>query len=278
MAEVMGIILAAGKGTRMRSPLPKVLHEVNGVPMVEHVLRAFHRAGIQDVVVVVGYRADLVKARLGDRVKYAHQTEQLGTGHAVASAKEYIQGFDGKVVVAYGDMPLISPVTLKKLTDLVGPEAAACSLVTLTVDNPPKAGRILRDEQGKFVRIVEAQDCTPEQLAINEINVGTYCFLAQPLLEALSELRNDNNQGEYYLTDVPEIIRRKGGEVVTVDAGDLMEALGVNDPEHLHVAEAQKDISFAESLFDLIDLIQEQGGSLEALLEWDRTRGRLPEE
>lgn len=269
---VLGIVLAAGKGTRMRSPLPKVLHEVHGKAMVEHVIDSLREGGVTDVVVVVGYRADLVRERLGDRVRYATQTEQLGTGHAVAAAKESLAERQGRVVVAYGDMPLLASDTVGKLLSSLDDPAVDCSLLTITLPNPPAAGRIVRGAGDRFQRIVEQQDCSPDQLAIREVNVGTYCFRAPSLLDALSKLRNDNNQGEYYLTDVPEIIARSGRGVVTVTADDIMETLGVNDREHLKVAEASREMTYAEGLYDLIDLVLEHGGSLDALLSIDQQR------
>lgn len=269
-SRVMGIVLAAGKGTRMQSELPKVLHEVSGRAMVEHVIDRLREAGVEDIVVVVGYRAELVRERLGESVRYAVQEEQLGTGHAVASAKAELEGHLGPVVVAYGDMPLLSTDSIRRLIEALEDPGVACSLLTISLPNPPAAGRIIRDEDGEFLRIVEQQDCTEEQRRIQEINVGTYCFRGPSLLTALGKLRNSNNQAEYYLTDVPEILRADGARVVTVSAKDIMEVLGVNDKAHLRVAEGQRSIEFAEQLFDLIDVVLAEKGSVDALLELER--------
>lgn len=253
--KVMGIILAAGKGTRMQSDLPKVLHEVDGVPMVARGIEALRDAGVTDIVVVVGYRAELVKETLGPDFRYALQAEQLGTGHAVMSAREHIEGFDGKVVIVYGDAPLLNPVSIKRLIGATNPPDVHGSMLTIELKNPPAAGRIVRDDAGVFVEIVEVPDCSPEQLAIEEVNVGVYCFDGPALLEGLSELRSDNAQGEYYLTDVPVVLRQKGKHIDIIQTEDLLETLGVNDRHHLDFAEKVKHIKHAESLYPLIDAV-----------------------
>ncbi|MEO0813114.1 MAG: NTP transferase domain-containing protein, partial [Myxococcota bacterium] len=215
MRETMAVVLAAGKGTRMKSDLPKVLHEVHGVPMVKCCINALEEAGVTDVTAVVGYRRDLVEQALGDTVQYAYQEQQRGTGDAVAAAKEQIRAHGGKIVVVYGDNPLLSPDTVRKLIEATDREGVAGAVLTFALENPPQAGRIIRDETDAFIKIIEEQDCTPEQKLINEVNVGTYCFEAGPLLEALDKLEPSNNQGEYYLTDVPEHLVKMGHLVAT---------------------------------------------------------------
>jgi bifunctional N-acetylglucosamine-1-phosphate-uridyltransferase/glucosamine-1-phosphate-acetyltransferase GlmU-like protein len=183
------------------------------------------------------------------------QEEQLGTGHAVMMAKSHLEGFDGNVVVLYGDMPLISPETIARLIEAreEGDNVKA-SIVTMVLDNPPKFGRIIRDENGEVLRSIEDKDCTPEQRLIKEVNVGMYCFESGALLRALQKLSPENAQNEYYLTDTLEIMRdEEAGRIVAVRIENLEETLGINDPRHLQFAESLTDIRFAESLYDLID-------------------------
>lgn len=260
MSDVMGIILAAGKGTRMKSDLPKVLHKVHGTPMVTCCRQALQEAGVDKITVVVGYRKELIQEELGDAVTYAVQEQQRGTGDAVAAAREMIESHDGPVVVVYGDNPLLSPETIKKLIQASRAPGCAGAALTISLENPPVAGRIVRDDSGAFVRVVEEQDCTEEQKKIQEVNVGTYCFQADALLQALAKLKPNNNQGEYYLTDVPQYLVEMGHTVGTVAAEDLFETLGVNDVKHLRFAEMAKDIGFAEALYPLIDASTQMTG------------------
>jgi bifunctional UDP-N-acetylglucosamine pyrophosphorylase/glucosamine-1-phosphate N-acetyltransferase len=254
MRDTKAVILAAGKGTRMKSELPKVLHTVEGKPMVQHTIERARRAGVGEIIIVVGYKRELVMEALKDwDVNFAIQEEQRGTGHAVAQARPYLEGFDGNVVVLYGDMPLLSEETIRSLIQRRDETGAAGVILTIVLDNPPDFGRIVRDETGRVVRVVEVKDATPEQLAIKEVNVGAYCFDCQALLPALGQLRDDNAQGEFYLTDVVEILARDGHRVETVVTPNLEEALGINDPVHLAFAEKLSDIRYAESLYELID-------------------------
>jgi len=254
MRETKAVILAAGKGTRMKSELPKVLHTVEGKPMVQHTIERARAAGVGEIIVVVGYKREMVMEALKDwDVKFAVQEEQRGTGHAVAQARPYLEDFDGNVVVLYGDMPLLSAQTIRSLIQRRDETGAAGVILTIVLDNPPDFGRIVRDESGRVVKVVEVKDATPEQLAIKEVNVGAYCFDCQALLPALGQLRDDNAQGEFYLTDVVEILAQDGYRVETVVTPNLEEALGINDPVHLAFAEKLADIRYAESLYELID-------------------------
>ena len=254
MSDTRVVILAAGKGSRMKSELPKVLHTVEGKSMIQRAIERVNELGIpsDDVIVIVGYKREMVMERLGNAVRYAVQTEQLGTGHAVLMAREHLRDFDGQVIVLYGDMPLINPHTVQRLIDTCTGEVKG-AILTMKLDNPPDFGRIVRGPDGGVRRIVEVRDADPETLAIKEVNVGMYCFDNLALNAALDGLSNDNAQGEYYLTDVVELIGRAGGRVETVLAETLEETLGVNDPAHLQFAESLKDIEYAESLYDLID-------------------------
>ncbi|MFQ5854653.1 MAG: NTP transferase domain-containing protein [Anaerolineae bacterium] len=254
MRETKVVILAAGKGSRMKSELPKVLHTVDGRPMIQHSIERARGAGVDGVTIVVGYRREMVMEALeGWDVQFALQEEQRGTGHAVAQARRYLEGFEGNVVVLYGDMPLLSQGTIRDLIQRRDETDAAGVILTIVLDNPPDFGRIVRDEAERVMRVVEAKDATPDELAIKEVNVGAYCFDCQALLPALSQLRDDNQQGEFYLTDVVEIMARQGHRVETVVTPNLEEALGINDPVHLAFAEKLTDIRHAESLYELID-------------------------
>jgi bifunctional UDP-N-acetylglucosamine pyrophosphorylase/glucosamine-1-phosphate N-acetyltransferase len=248
------LILGAGKGSRMRSDLPKVLHPVSGRPMVMWAIDRARGAGIDEVIVVVGYKKEQVMSALAaTAAKFAIQDEQRGTGHAVMAARAHLEGFDGNVVVLYGDMPLLGEATIRSLIDRRDELDAAAIALTIELDNPPDYGRIVRDAGGALCRVVEVKDCTPEELAIREVNVGAYCFDCRSLLDALGQLGDDNAQGEYYLTDVFATMAATGQRTDTVVTPKLEEALGVNDPGALAFAEKLGDIEYAESLYELVD-------------------------
>ncbi len=254
--SIKAILLAAGQGRRMGSDLPKVLHPLAGKPLVSYAVDNARAAGADEIVVVVGYRRDLVMAALADaRVEFAVQTEQRGTGHAVLAAREHLEGFDGDVLVQYGDMPLLTAETLRELVTRRRETGAAAVALTISVDNPPDFGRIVRDDQGRVQRVVEVRDATPAELAIHEVNVGAYCFTAPQLLPALDRLSTDNAQGEYYLTDVVGLLVEAGMRVETVETTDMEQTLGINDLPHLAFAEKLGDIRYAESLYDLVDAV-----------------------
>ncbi len=239
MTRVKAVILAAGKGTRMKSELPKVIHEALGKPMVEYSIEAAQGAGaeLSDICLVVGHGADQVKKTVGDKVTYVIQEEQLGTGHAVKCASEFI-GTDGLTMILCGDTPLIKGETLKKLVDTHIEEGNAITVLTAVVDDPTGYGRIIKDSWGKFVKIVEQKDATLEEQRVDEINSGMYIFNSDILTTALSQLNNNNKQGEYYLTDTIEIVKSQGlGEVSTMVINDVDETKGVNSPEQLREAE-----------------------------------------
>lgn len=239
MKRVKAVILAAGKGTRMKSELPKVIHEALGKSMVQYSIEAAMEAGAKpsDVCLVVGHKADLVKNVVGDSVTYAMQREQLGTGHAVKCASDFI-GEEGLTMVLCGDTPLITGATLKRLVNTHVEEGNAITVLTAIADNPMGYGRIIKDGWGKFVKIVEQKDATLEEERIHEINSGMYIFDSAVLSKALSMLTNDNVQGEYYLTDTIEIVKSEGfGEVATMILDDIDEIKGVNSPEQLKEAE-----------------------------------------
>ena len=225
----MAIVMAAGKGTRMKSKKSKLVQKIYGKEVVKRAVENAEKAGIKDIVAVVGYMKEEVMAVLGDSVKYAKQDEMLGTGHAVMQAKEYLRGKKGKVLVLNGDVPLIRPETLNKLIEKSIENKEYVTLLTAIYDNPTGYGRIVRDEGGNISAIVEEKDTTEEQKEIKEINAGIYCFDIEELLAALEKIQPNNAQGEYYLTDVIQIINEKGLKTGAVIVEDNTEILGIND-------------------------------------------------
>lgn len=241
MTKPVAIVLAAGKGTRMKSDKPKVLAEALGRPLVAYVMDALATAGIERTLVVVGYRAELVRAALAGRagVEFVEQTEQLGTGHAVQVCRDRLAEYDGPVLVVTGDSPLLQVASVRDLLAEFARGRPACILGTLYRGDPAGLGRILRDAAGRFLGIVEEKDATPEQRRITEVNMSTYLFDCRPLLAALEQLRNDNRQREYYLTDCPGILRAQGGEVRALPVLRPCEALSVNTVDELRIVEAE---------------------------------------
>ena len=235
MAQPIAVVLAAGKGTRMKSDLPKVLCEANGRPLIDWVLDALEAAGVQQFLVVVGYEADRVKKALQDRdgVKFVLQDQQLGTGHAVKVCEDHLEGHDGPVLIVAGDSPMIQPESIRSLLDGFETEALDCLLGTLLKDNPQGLGRIVRDKAGRFEGIVEEKDATDEQRAINEVNMSTYLFRPEHLLWALGQLKNNNRQGEFYLTDCPAILLGAGRKIDALPVLKPCEALIVNTVDEL---------------------------------------------
>jgi bifunctional UDP-N-acetylglucosamine pyrophosphorylase/glucosamine-1-phosphate N-acetyltransferase len=220
--------------------------------LVQHVIDRVREIGVHNIVVVVGYKGEMVRAQLGTGVRYAVQERQLGTAHAVMAARPYLDEFAGRVVVLYGDMPLINPATIRRLIDRCQGNVKA-AILTIVLENPPDFGRIVRRPDDGVIRIVEVKDADPRTLAIREVNAGMYCFDSQALLSALSRLSNDNAQGEYYLTDVIELIAADGGRIETIVAPTLEETLGINEPLHLRFAESLVHLDYAESIYPVVD-------------------------
>ncbi|WP_308637019.1 bifunctional UDP-N-acetylglucosamine diphosphorylase/glucosamine-1-phosphate N-acetyltransferase GlmU [Paenibacillus silvisoli] len=235
--KVMAIVLAAGQGKRMKSKLYKVLHPVCGKPMVGHVLQTVKDAACERTVVVLGHGAETVRAYLGDGAEFVLQEQQLGTGHAVQQVEPVLGEEAGTTVILYGDTPLVTSETIGELLALHHKTEAAATVLTAVVPNPQGLGRIIRDEAGNVLRIVEQKDCAPEQAAITEINTGMYCFDNKKLFQALKQVTNNNAQGEYYLTDVMEILKNAGETVGAYCAPDFAEGIGVNDRVGLAEAE-----------------------------------------
>jgi bifunctional UDP-N-acetylglucosamine pyrophosphorylase / glucosamine-1-phosphate N-acetyltransferase len=235
--DVMGIILAAGLGKRMKSKLYKVLHPVCGKPMVKHVVDTLSDAGVGSKVVVVGHGAESVQAALGEGPAYVLQEKQQGTGHAVRMAESVLGGREGITVVVYGDTPLIRSETVKNMIELHRSSGAAATLLAAEFEDPTGLGRIIGSGDGSVERVVEEKDCTPEERAVREINAGTYCFDNKKLFEALAKVTNNNAQNEYYLTDVIGILRAAGEKVIGYRTNESSEAFGVNDRVALSEAE-----------------------------------------
>ncbi|MCA9128151.1 MAG: NTP transferase domain-containing protein [Planctomycetales bacterium] len=239
MNQPMAIVLAAGRGTRMKSDLPKVLFPALGRPMVHWVLDAAQAAGIQNCLVVVGYRGDDVREHLSERtgISYAVQEQQLGTGHAVEMCRSQLTAHNGPVLIVAGDSPMIQADTISTLLSEFQAGQYACLLGTLLKEDPTGLGRIVRGTDGRFERIVEQKDASATEQQIKEVNMSTYMFDCQALLWALSKLENANAQAEFYLTDCPEILRRDGRKVDAVPVLKPCESLSINTLDELALVE-----------------------------------------
>jgi UDP-N-acetylglucosamine diphosphorylase/glucosamine-1-phosphate N-acetyltransferase len=240
--DVIALILAAGKGTRMRSDLAKVLHRFRGDPLILHPLRAARDWGAKRAIVVVGHQAGEVEAAVEAwrpedwPVAYAVQAEQRGTGHAVACALQALGEFEGGVAILSGDVPLLSPATLAALASGCERSSAGMALAVFRASDPTGYGRIIRDEQGRAIAIREQRDASPAEQAIVECNAGVYCILAEHLRRELPTLGQDNAAGEIYLTDLLAL-RARAGEVAVIEV-DPLEVAGINTPEQLAELEA----------------------------------------
>lgn len=242
MQKYTTIILAAGKGTRMNeglaSPIPKVMFELNGKPIIHHSVKLIKDAGINRVIIVVGYKKELIEEYMGDQVEYAVQEEQLGTGHAVLMAKELLNE-DEPTIIFYGDNPLYKPATVQKLIEVYEKEKPTVAMLSVIFEDPMfwAFGRIIRDQAGEVVGIKEHKDCSEEELKIKESNPGFYIFDTKWLLENIEDLSNKNAQGEYYLTDLIEMVKAQGKRIVAIPVSEESEALGINNQEQLKQAE-----------------------------------------
>ncbi|MFW6170768.1 MAG: NTP transferase domain-containing protein [Planctomycetota bacterium] len=241
MTNRLAIVLAAGKGTRMKSDLPKVLCPVLGRPMIHFVLDALDAGEVDRILVVVGYRSQLVRDTLADQshVEFVEQTEQLGTGHAVKMCREHLVEHDGPVLILTGDSPLTQGDSISALFQEFESSRPACLLGTLHKENPNGLGRVVRDAKGEFEAIVEQKDASEAQRAVTEVNMSTYIFHADKLVRALDQLTNANQQNEYYLTDCPGILKREGEKVAALPVLKPCEALSVNTLEELATVEAE---------------------------------------
>ncbi|MCX5726342.1 MAG: sugar phosphate nucleotidyltransferase, partial [Candidatus Saganbacteria bacterium] len=223
--DVTCIILAAGKGVRMRSEGPKVFHEILGKPMLSYVLQAAFDLDIKNIFVVIGHQSEVIRNfywRLP--ITFVLQSEQLGTAHAVMQVEPVLSNFSSPVLVLNGDMPLIRSGTLARLIDEHASKGSAATILTAIMDNPGSFGRIVRDKAGEIIRIVEQKDANEEELEIKEINTGTYVFEKDALFSALHEVKPLNVQNEYYLTDCIELMRKKGRKISSASVQDPLEA------------------------------------------------------
>lgn len=235
MQEVVAIVMAAGKGTRMKSKKSKLVHKIYGKEIIRRAVENAKRAGIEEIITVVGYQKEQIQEVLGDSVKYAIQDEQLGTGHAVMKAAKLLEGKSGKVLILNGDHPIMRPETLRNLVEESNKRGESATILTMVHDQMIPYGKIIHDNNGMIKEIVEHKDCNEEQLQIKEVNLGMYCFDIQDLLESLKCLKNDNAQKEYYLTDVIKIMYDKGLKTGSIVVSDNAEVLGVNDRMDLQI-------------------------------------------
>lgn len=243
LKDICGLILAAGQGKRIGASekgIPKVMFPVKGQPMIRYAVDHIKSAGIEDVILVVGFQKEVVMDYFKDEVKYAVQEEQKGTGHAVLMAKDLIVNNYQAACVCYGDHILYKPETIKKLIEVYQTEKPTITMLTGQVDDPSRFGfgRIVRNEQGEIIANVEQKDCTPEQLKIKEFNPCFFIFDVNWLYENLPRLSTNNAQGEYYLTDMIDIAVKQGKKISSTLVEDWHEVMGINNPEHL--AEAEK--------------------------------------
>ncbi|WP_066634414.1 bifunctional UDP-N-acetylglucosamine diphosphorylase/glucosamine-1-phosphate N-acetyltransferase GlmU [Desulfolucanica intricata] len=236
--ELAAVVLAAGKGTRMKSKTPKVLHQVCGLPMISHVLQAIKDAGVKKTVVVVGYQSESVTQALGTEVGIAVQKEQLGTAHALLQAEKQLKDFSGNILVVCGDTPLITAQTLNELVNLHVNKEASATVLTAQLEDPTGYGRVIRDENGRVAKIVEQKDAAADELLIKEINTGIYCFKTDFLFDSLKNISSENAQGEYYLTDIIQHYVQEGRPVCAQVVSNVAEIQGINDRRQLAEAEA----------------------------------------
>jgi UDP-N-acetylglucosamine diphosphorylase/glucosamine-1-phosphate N-acetyltransferase len=241
MREPLAIVLAAGKGKRMGSDLPKVLVPVGGRPMIRYVIDAVRAAGVKRILIVVGYMAALVKKELADQpdLEFIVQSEQLGTGHAVKMCEDRLEVQEGPILILAGDSPMVQVESLRSLLAEFGKRRCACLLGTGKKEKPTGLGRIVRDKKGDFAAIVEEKDATPAQRPITEVNLSTYVFRPDALLSSLKQLTANNVQGEYYLTDCPGVLKADGERVDALCVLQPIEALSINTKEELAIVEAE---------------------------------------
>lgn len=241
MPTTIAVVLAAGKGTRMKSELPKVLIPVAGRPMIEYVLDALAAAGVKQTIVVIGYRGEMVRKRLAARpgITFVEQKEQLGTGHAVMAAREALKRHDGPVLVVTGDSPLMQSTSIATLLKEFRHMNLACLLGTAYRTDPTGLGRILRDANRRFRGIVEERDATPDEKQITEVNMSCYVFNCRDLLDSLGKIGRHNAQGEYYVTDCPGVLKSEGKLVEALAVLQPCEALSINTVDELAVVERE---------------------------------------
>ena len=243
------IILAAGKGTRMKSKKYKVLHEIAGKSMIEHVVNNVQQSGVNQLITIVGHGAESVKETLGNQSLYSYQDQQLGTAHAVKMAEEHLRNNEGTTLVVCGDTPLITAETLKSLIEQHESSQSKATVLTATANDPKGYGRVIKDKEGQLLRIVEEKDANNEEKAITEISSGIFAFDNKTLFEKLDQVKNDNVQQEYYLPDVISLILKDNGKASTYHTDDFEEIIGVND--RVMLSQAEKALQKRLNLFHM---------------------------
>ena len=229
------VILAAGKGTRMDSSIPKVLHHIGGIPMIQHVVNTAKKLNAEHIIPILGYKSEKIKETLDkESLQYAIQNEQLGTAHAVMQSKDALINFNGNVLILYGDVPLISAETLQDLIDVHNNQDAHATVLTTVLDNPKGYGRIIRDKDGNLAKIVEQSDSSEDELKVKEINSGIYVFKSWILFNLLPMVNNKNSQQEYYLPDVINLILSNNDKVAIKKSPKYIEVEGINDVVQLN--------------------------------------------
>jgi len=233
LEEFVTIVLAAGQGSRMNSDLPKVLHSLGGKPLLQHVIDNLIKADCKRIIVVVGYKGEMVMEQIGSEVEYVWQKEQLGTGHAVLQAEESLSSFQGKIIITCGDVPLIKPETYLLLLKESEAEKVKAVVLTMKQENPTGYGRILKDDQGDFLRIVEEKDASEQEKLIKEVNAGVYLFDKELLFKGLKKVDCDNAQNEFYLPDALQSVLKFGWRIKTLPLSQSLEGKGINAKEDL---------------------------------------------
>jgi len=249
MGDIAVIIMAAGKGKRMKSNLPKVLHNLAGKPILNYVLDTVDQLEVKRKILIIGYKSDKIRELIGNRIEHVEQKEQLGTAHAVLQTKKLLSGFKGVVLILSGDVPFLTVKTLKKLLKCHQANNFCCTLVSTVLKNPKGYGRIIRGEKGEIKGIIEEADLSTDKKKITEINSGIYCFNKEKLFQTLEKITPDNKQGEYYLTDTVKILLGEGLTVGNIIVKDYSEILGINN--RLDLTDASQKV-YQKTLQDLM--------------------------
>ena len=249
MSDTAAIIMAAGKGKRMKSNLPKVLHNLAGKPILNYTLDTVNQLEAKRKILIVGYKSDKIKELIGDKIEYVEQKEQLGTAHAVLQTEKLLSGFKGDVLILSGDVPFLTVKTLKKLLKYHQANNFCCTLLSTVLKNPKGYGRIIRDKKGEIKGIIEEVDLSIDKKKITEINSGIYCFNKEKMFQALEKVTKENKQGEYYLTDTVKILLEEGLTVGDIIVKDYSEILGINN--RLDLNDASKKV-YQKTLQDLM--------------------------
>jgi bifunctional UDP-N-acetylglucosamine pyrophosphorylase/glucosamine-1-phosphate N-acetyltransferase len=249
MGDTAVIIMAAGKGKRMKSNLPKVLHNLAGKPILNYVLDTVDQLEAKRKILIVGYKSDQIRELIGDKIEYVEQKEQLGTAHAVLETKKLLSDFKGDVLILSGDVPFLTVKILKKLLKYHQANNFCCTLVSTILKKPKGYGRIIRDKKGEIKGIIEEVDLSADKKKITEVNSGIYCFNKDKLFRALEKITPDNKQGEYYLTDSVEILLKEGLTVGNIIVRDYSQILGINS--RLDLTDASQKV-YQKTLQDLM--------------------------